>query len=109
MPSGLAVAAITTAGYAGILICPAGVGFVAKNRRLPMAFLDAHRAPVPRHAFWRASSQGRDRKVDKSSFLCGYRSKDRGSGQVQYVAPVRGRLRRGLSLALIAPLIVHES
>jgi hypothetical protein len=30
MPVGLAVAAITTAGYAGILMGPAGVGFVAK-------------------------------------------------------------------------------
>jgi predicted MFS family arabinose efflux permease len=38
MPAGLAVAAITTAGYAGILIGPAGVGFVAKIGGLPMAF-----------------------------------------------------------------------
>lgn len=38
MPTGLAVAAITTAGYAGILIGPAGVGFVAKIGGLPMAF-----------------------------------------------------------------------
>jgi hypothetical protein len=38
MPVGLAVAAITTAGYTGILLGPAGVGFVAKIAGLPMAF-----------------------------------------------------------------------
>jgi MFS family permease len=38
MPTGLAVAAITTAGYAGILIGPAGVGFVARLGGLPLAF-----------------------------------------------------------------------
>ena len=38
MPVGLAVAAITTAGYAGILIGPAGVGFVAHLAGLPTAF-----------------------------------------------------------------------
>lgn len=38
MPTGLAVAAITTAGYAGILIGPAGVGFVARVGGLPVAF-----------------------------------------------------------------------
>jgi predicted MFS family arabinose efflux permease len=38
MPSGLAVAAITTAGYSGILIGPAGVGFVARIAGLPAAF-----------------------------------------------------------------------
>jgi hypothetical protein len=38
MPAGLAVAAITTAGYAGVLVGPAGVGFVAKIASLPMAF-----------------------------------------------------------------------
>ncbi|MBB4369712.1 hypothetical protein GGD63_002502 [Bradyrhizobium sp. cir1] len=38
MPTGLAVAAITTAGYGGILIGPAGVGFVAHLGGLPMAF-----------------------------------------------------------------------
>lgn len=38
MPTGLAVAAITTAGYAGILVGPAGVGFVARLGGLPMAF-----------------------------------------------------------------------
>ena len=37
MPVGLAVAAITTAGYAGILVGPAGVGFVAKIAGLPAA------------------------------------------------------------------------
>ncbi|MBR1132008.1 MFS transporter [Bradyrhizobium iriomotense] len=38
MPTGLAVAAITTAGYAGILIGPASVGFVARLGGLPTAF-----------------------------------------------------------------------
>lgn len=38
MPSGLAVAAITTTGYAGILMGPAGVGAVAKLVGLPAAF-----------------------------------------------------------------------
>ena len=38
MPVGLAVVAITTAGYAGILIGPAGVGFVAHVAGLPTAF-----------------------------------------------------------------------
>ena len=38
MPVGLAVAAITTAGYAGVLVGPAGVGFVAKVAGLPAAF-----------------------------------------------------------------------
>ncbi|QNK01436.1 MFS transporter [Dyella telluris] len=38
MPAALAVAAITTTGYAGILLGPAGVGFVAKGVGLPIAF-----------------------------------------------------------------------
>lgn len=38
MPPGLAIAAITTAGYAGILLGPAGVGGVAKFVGLPAAF-----------------------------------------------------------------------
>ena len=38
MPVGLAVAAITTTGYAGVLAGPAGVGFVAKISSLPAAF-----------------------------------------------------------------------
>ena len=38
MPAGLAVAAITTAGYAGILVGPAGIGFVANKAGLPVAF-----------------------------------------------------------------------
>jgi hypothetical protein len=68
MPAGLAVAAITTAGYAGILIGPAGVGFVAKIGGLPMAFwmLTALMCLV---TLRRASSQGKDRKVDKSTLL----------------------------------------
>jgi len=38
MPAGLAIAAITTCGYAGILVGPAGVGFVARVVGLPAAF-----------------------------------------------------------------------
>ncbi|WP_370678006.1 MFS transporter [Pleomorphomonas sp. PLEO] len=35
MPAGLAVAAVTTTGYAGMLVGPAGIGFVAKLTSLP--------------------------------------------------------------------------
>jgi hypothetical protein len=38
MPVGLAVAAITTTGYAGVLAGPAGIGFVAEIASLPAAF-----------------------------------------------------------------------
>jgi MFS family permease len=38
MPSALAIAAITTTGYAGILLGPAVIGFVAKQVGLTMAF-----------------------------------------------------------------------
>jgi predicted MFS family arabinose efflux permease len=38
MPPGLAVAAISTTGYAGILAGPAGIGFIAKAAGLPVAF-----------------------------------------------------------------------
>jgi hypothetical protein len=38
MPPGLAVAAISTCGYAGILVGPAAVGFIAKLSSLPAAF-----------------------------------------------------------------------
>ena len=38
MPAGLAVAAIATAGYAGNLLGPAAIGFVAKAVGLPVAF-----------------------------------------------------------------------
>jgi predicted MFS family arabinose efflux permease len=38
MPAGLAVAAISTFGYAGILAGPAAVGYVAKLSSLPAAF-----------------------------------------------------------------------
>ncbi|UGY12273.1 MFS transporter [Bradyrhizobium septentrionale] len=38
MPRGLAIAAITAVGYAGILVGPAGVGFLAKLAGLPIAF-----------------------------------------------------------------------
>lgn len=38
MPSALGVAAVTTTGYAGILVGPAGIGFVADLLGLPAAF-----------------------------------------------------------------------
>jgi hypothetical protein len=38
MPVALAVAAITTVGYAGVLLGPAAVGYVAKAVGLPNAF-----------------------------------------------------------------------
>lgn len=38
MPSGLAIASVTTVGYAGILVGPAVVGFVAQGIGLPNAF-----------------------------------------------------------------------
>jgi predicted MFS family arabinose efflux permease len=38
MPVGLAVAAITTTGYAGVLLGPAGIGFVAKHSDLQTSF-----------------------------------------------------------------------
>jgi Na+/melibiose symporter-like transporter len=38
MPSNLAIASVTTLGYAGILAGPAGVGFVAQGTGLPAAF-----------------------------------------------------------------------
>jgi predicted MFS family arabinose efflux permease len=38
MPPGLAIAAITTTGYAGILLGPAAIGFLAQNMGLAMAF-----------------------------------------------------------------------
>lgn len=38
MPAGVAIAVITTAGYAGILVGPAGIGLVAHMLGLPLAF-----------------------------------------------------------------------
>ncbi|WP_177248133.1 MFS transporter [Bradyrhizobium sp. Ghvi] len=38
MPAGVAIAVITTAGYAGILVGPAGIGLVAHMFGLPLAF-----------------------------------------------------------------------
>lgn len=38
MPVGLAIAAVTTTGYAGVLIGPAAIGFVAHLTSLPTAF-----------------------------------------------------------------------
>ncbi|UFZ07590.1 MFS transporter [Bradyrhizobium ontarionense] len=38
MPVGLAVAAVTTAGYSGVLLGPAGIGFVAAATSLATAF-----------------------------------------------------------------------
>jgi MFS family permease len=39
MPESVAIPAITTLGYAGILVGPAAIGFVAKVASLPVAFL----------------------------------------------------------------------
>jgi hypothetical protein len=39
MPQSTAVPAITTLGYAGILVGPAAIGFVAHAASLPAAFL----------------------------------------------------------------------
>lgn len=38
MPAGLAIAAVTISGYAGILLGPAAIGFVAKHVGLTLAF-----------------------------------------------------------------------
>ncbi len=38
MPPGLAIAVITTTGYAGILLGPAAIGFVADHIGLTLAF-----------------------------------------------------------------------
>lgn len=38
MPAGLAIAAVTTTGYAGVLVGPAGIGFVAQLVGLETAF-----------------------------------------------------------------------
>jgi MFS family permease len=38
MPPGLAIAAVTTTGYAGILLGPAAMGFVSHATSLPAAF-----------------------------------------------------------------------
>ena len=38
MPAGLAVAAVTTTGYAGMLVAPAAIGFVAEAASLSLAF-----------------------------------------------------------------------
>jgi hypothetical protein len=38
MPAGLAIASVTTIGYAGILAGPAGIGFLAEVVGLPAAF-----------------------------------------------------------------------
>lgn len=38
MPAGAAISAVSTLGYAGILIGPAGIGWIAKASSLPVAF-----------------------------------------------------------------------
>lgn len=59
MPVGLAVAAITTTAYAGVLAGPAAVGFVAKSLGLPAAFwfLAALWTVIPLCARWIAPPQ----------------------------------------------------
>ena len=39
MPEGVAVPAVATVGYAGILAGPAAIGFIAQLASLPAAFL----------------------------------------------------------------------
>lgn len=39
MPAGLAIAAMTAIGYAGILVGPAAIGFIADAASLPIAFI----------------------------------------------------------------------
>ena len=56
MPPGLAIAAITTAGYAGILLGPAVIGFVANHVGLTMAFW-----MIPAMLLIRAAMRGRRR------------------------------------------------
>ena len=53
MPSGLAIAAITTMGYAEIFLGPAVIGFVAKHVGLTMAFW-----MIPRSVHSRAAVRG---------------------------------------------------
>lgn len=56
MPPALAIGAITTLGYAGILVGPAGIGFIAKAVGLAAAFwiLAALMVLVPLTAHWAA-------------------------------------------------------
>ena len=73
MPPGLAIAAITTTGYAGILLGPAAIGFVAGHVGLTMAFwmIPALLLPCPcaRQSWLRAVS---DNSMTSSlSLVCG--------------------------------------
>jgi len=54
MPPGLAIAAVTTTAYAGVLIGPAMLGFAAELTSLPIAFwlLTLLVAIVPVTAYW---------------------------------------------------------
>ncbi len=54
MPPGIAIAAVTTTGYAGILIGPAAIGFVSDATSLPTAFwlLACLILAVPLSAWW---------------------------------------------------------
>jgi MFS family permease len=65
MPAGLAVAAITTMGYAGVLVGPAAIGFVAKLVGLSASFwmlaglfcfVPLYAALVPRRAVVNSSA-----------------------------------------------------
>ena len=64
MPKGLAVAALTTAGYAGMLTGPAVIGFLSKGIGLHNAFwcLAALLACVP--IFGKYLSPGRSHEID---------------------------------------------
>jgi MFS family permease len=65
MPKGLAVAALTTAGYAGMLMGPAAIGFLSKEVGLHNAFwfLAALLACVP--IFGKYVSPGRTHEMNE--------------------------------------------
>lgn len=64
MPAGLAIASVTTVGYAGILVGPAGVSFLAQIIGLPNVFwvLAGLRVLVPLCAGFAAATTGVYRK-----------------------------------------------
>ncbi|MFK3651604.1 MFS transporter [Lysobacter enzymogenes] len=60
MPAGAAISAVSTLGYAGILIGPAGIGWIAKISSLPAAFalLGVGLVAVAACARWVAARKG---------------------------------------------------
>ncbi len=61
MPESVAIPAITTLGYAGILVGPAGIGFIAKVSSLPVAFgvVAAMLVGVAVSARWLGQAEGK--------------------------------------------------